>query len=108
MYLRGAYGYDKNQCNSTCIWGRKIHTSIFRQYRNCLLYTSYYVENVSFLLDIKMVYGLVKMVFDKKTTAIRGGAFRGSFMGYNRDGSSISSLKVPMKYYEKAVERLGY
>lgn len=55
-----------------------------------------------------MVYGLVKMVFDKKTTAIRGGAFRGSFMGYNRDGSSISSLKVPMKYYEKAVERLGY
>ena len=68
----------------------------------------YYVENVSLLLDIKMVYGLVRMVFDKKATAVRGGAFRGSFMGYNRNGSSISSLKVPVEYYEKAVKRLGY
>lgn len=68
----------------------------------------YYVENVSLLLDIKMVCGLARMVFDKKSTAIRGNAFRGSFMGYNRDGSSISSINVPLEYYVEAVKRLGY
>lgn len=68
----------------------------------------YYVENVSLLLDIKMVFALVKMVFDKNGTDRRGNANCGSFMGYNRDGSSIDSKMVPLHYYQEAVERMGY
>lgn len=68
----------------------------------------YYVENVSFLLDIKMVFALFKLVFSKKSNAMRGDATRGSFMGYHRDGTSINSQKVERKYYKKALERMGY
>lgn len=65
-----------------------------------------YVENVSFLLDVKMAFALVRMVIDRKDTAVRSSAQRGSFMGYNRDGTSIDSQNVPMIYYEKAIERI--
>ena len=68
----------------------------------------YYVENVSLLLDIKMIFALIKMVFDKEGTAIRGNAIRGSFMGYNKDGLSINSQKVQKNYFEKAIKRMGY
>jgi lipopolysaccharide/colanic/teichoic acid biosynthesis glycosyltransferase len=68
----------------------------------------YYIENVSFLLDIKMIFALVRMVFDKEGTAIRGNAIRGSFMGYNRNGTSINSQKVQRNYFEKAIRRMGY
>lgn len=68
----------------------------------------YYVENISFLLDIKMIIALFKLVFSKKSSAIRGNAVRGSFMGYHRNGTSINSQKVEEKYYKKALERMGY
>lgn len=64
----------------------------------------YYVENVSFLLDIKMMFALVRMVFDRKSSAMRGGATRGSFMGYHKDGSSIAARKVPEHYVEEAIK----
>ena len=62
----------------------------------------YYVENVSFFLDLKMLFALLKLMFSKKEVNDRGKAIRGSFMGYEKDGSSITSTKVPLKYYEKA------
>lgn len=68
----------------------------------------YYVEHVSFGLDIKMVWLLVKMVFNKKNSSMRGNAVRGSFMGYNKDGSSINSQKVERKYFEKALHSMGF
>lgn len=68
----------------------------------------YYVENVSLLLDIKMAFALVRMVFDRKGTATRGNALRGTFMGYDLDGSSIDSCNIPIRYYLEAIERLGY
>lgn len=68
----------------------------------------YYVENVSFLLDIKMIFALFRLVFNEKSSEIRGNAVRGSFMGYQQDGTSIDSQKIERKYYEKALERMGY
>ena len=68
----------------------------------------YYVEHVSLILDIKMAFALVRMVFDRNGTAARGNAVRGSFMGYDRDGSSIDSGEVPARYYYEAAKRLGY
>lgn len=68
----------------------------------------YYVEHVSLLLDIKMAFALARMVFDRNGTAARGNAMKGSFMGYNRDGSSIDSHNVPIRYFDEALERMGY
>lgn len=62
----------------------------------------YYVENLSLKLDIKMLLTLVKMVFDKKSSKIRGDSERGTFMGYHKNGQSIDSHKVPIEYVKKA------
>ena len=64
----------------------------------------YYVENLSLGLDLKMVLALVGMVFNKKSTAMRGAAVRGSFMGYNADGTSVNSQRVPAKYVNAVLE----
>ena len=64
----------------------------------------YYVENLSLWLDLKMVFALVGMVVNKKSSAMRGSAVRGSFMGYNRDGSSINSRAVPRQYVERVLK----
>ena len=66
----------------------------------------YYVENLSFSLDIKMFFSLVKLVFSRKSTAVRGNAVKGSFLGYEQDGTSIDSTQVPGKYFDEAVRRL--
>ena len=66
----------------------------------------YYVENVSLILDIKMIISMFKLVFDSKEIATRGTAKRGSFMGYDIDGTSIDSHRVPIKYYEEAIKRI--
>ncbi|MBR3760581.1 MAG: sugar transferase [Ruminococcus sp.] len=64
----------------------------------------YYVENVSFMLDVKMIFKLVQMVFNRKSSSVRGNVQRGSFMGYDTDGNSIISKKVPRKYIDKILE----
>ena len=63
----------------------------------------YYVEHVSFLLDVKMVLALVGLVFNKKSSAMRGSAVRGSFMGYYADGTSVNSQYVPKHYVDAAL-----
>lgn len=63
----------------------------------------YYVENLSFLLDVKMIVLLIKMVFSKKSNSMRGAAERGGFMGYSKDGMTINSKNVPIKYVEEAL-----
>lgn len=67
----------------------------------------YYVENVSFKLDVKMIFLLVKMVFNPKSNAMRGSAVRGGFLGYNSDGTSINARNVPAKYVERALNKLS-
>lgn len=68
----------------------------------------YYVENVSFATDIRMAWKLVQMVFNKKSKAIRGNAVRGSFMGYQKDGTSVNSQFVEKRHFLEAVKRMGY
>ncbi|MBR3268368.1 MAG: sugar transferase [Oscillospiraceae bacterium] len=64
----------------------------------------WYVENVSFLLDVKMVWLLIKMVFTFKK---RGDQAEGKgvsyFVGYNQDGIAISMIayKEMMKCKEE-------
>ena len=68
----------------------------------------FYVENISFMLDLKMAFALVRMVLDSKSSNMRGNAVRGSFMGYHKDGSSINSQKVESAYYHKALKRMKF
>ena len=67
----------------------------------------WYVENVSFLTDIKMILGLVRMVVDPKSTASRSTAVGGSFMGYNAEGKAITNLEIEQKYIDRMYAEYG-
>lgn len=61
----------------------------------------WYVENVSFLTDCKMLLSLIQLVFDRKTTATRSSVTsKGSFMGYDMDGKAINLDGVPQEYID--------
>ena len=66
----------------------------------------YYVENLSFKLDVRMVIALFKAVFERRSSSMRGAALRGSFVGYYADGSSINSKHVPEKYVRLALQQV--
>ena len=59
---------------------------------------AWYVENISFMTDIRMLIALVRTVFDRRSTKMRASSVRGSFMGYFKDGSSMNSQMVPEEY----------
>lgn len=59
----------------------------------------WYVENISFATDCKMLYYLVKFTFDRKNAAHRAGV-RGSFAGYHWDGRVMSYEEVPQEYID--------
>lgn len=67
----------------------------------------YYVEHISLLLDIKMLLALVRMVFDRRSSSIRGGSNGGTFMGYDRDGECINSHRVPAEYISGGGVKIG-
>lgn len=58
----------------------------------------WYVENLNFATDIKMLFALVRTVFDKRGATVRAEATRGSFVGYTKDGASVNSHAIPNKY----------
>lgn len=63
----------------------------------------WYVENVSFLIDCKMVMLLFKMVFGMKRRT-KNAAVAGYFIGYNENGYAVSLKQASQKYlkeYEK-------
>lgn len=60
----------------------------------------WYVENVSFLTDCKMIVNLVRFALDRKNAAARAAVRRGSFAGYDMEGRAISYLDVPQEYID--------
>ncbi|MCM1308220.1 MAG: sugar transferase [Butyrivibrio sp.] len=70
-----------------------------RQFENDI----WYVENVSFLVDCKMVLHLIKMVFEMKKRA-KNAAAAGYFIGYNEDGHAISLKLASQKYFDEYEE----
>lgn len=63
----------------------------------------WYVENVSFLTDCKMIYNLVRFALDKKSSNARAISARGSFMGYDFFGNAITMNDIPQEYIDKVV-----
>lgn len=61
----------------------------------------WYVENVSFATDCKMVAALFKMVFNKKERADHAQVGGGYFVGYNADGDAFSMRRIPEEYEEE-------
>lgn len=57
----------------------------------------WYVENVSFLTDCKMVINLVRFALDRKSANARACAKRGTFFGYNAEGIAINLDDVPQE-----------
>lgn len=67
----------------------------------------WYVENISFLTDVKMLLGLVRLVFDHREIVSRGEAKRGSFMGYDEKGIAMNNTDIPQKYIERMRAEYG-
>ncbi len=67
----------------------------------------WYVENISFLTDVKMVFALVRMVFNTKERGDHAKVGGGDFVGYDDDGIAFSMRRIPPKYeeaYQKMVD----
>lgn len=60
----------------------------------------WYVENMSFITDLRMVGRLIHFALNRKASADRVTAERGSFMGYTLDGRAISMKDVPQSYID--------
>ncbi|MBR3772257.1 MAG: sugar transferase [Clostridium sp.] len=60
----------------------------------------WYVENVSFLTDIKLAFRLVSFLFNRKNAEARAGFGKGVFMGYDWDGNAITLDDVPQEYMD--------
>ena len=56
----------------------------------------WYVENVSFMTDLRMVFILIKMVFTFKERTVHADA-ASFFVGYDDEGRAIS-MKLAQKY----------
>lgn len=70
----------------------------------------WYVEHVSFLVDCKMILGLIKMVFNTGERSDHAAVGGGEFLGYDREGRAFSMRNIPEEYernyqdYLKTVE----
>jgi lipopolysaccharide/colanic/teichoic acid biosynthesis glycosyltransferase len=65
----------------------------------------WYAENVSFLIDVKMVLRLVIMVFNSKERGDHAAVSGGSFVGYNDQNEAFSMRRIP-ENYEREYEGL--
>ena len=58
----------------------------------------WYVENISFLTDIKMVIALFRMVFNSSERGDHASVGGGEFVGYDENGRAFSMRMIPKKY----------
>lgn len=68
----------------------------------------WYVQNCSLKVDIVLLYRIAQLALDRKSTAIRSAAGIGGFLGYQKDGTVISTQAVPEKYCEMFCQTHGY
>lgn len=68
----------------------------------------WYVQNCSFLVDLKMIFRILQIALNRKATRIRGKANVGRFLGYSKDGSIITSHAVPDEFCDMFCEKHGF
>ena len=65
----------------------------------------WYVEHISFWTDVRMVFALVKLVFNTKERSDHAAVGGGDFVGYDDQGVAFSMRRIPPKY-EKAYREM--
>lgn len=60
----------------------------------------WYVENLSFMVDCKMLLNLVRYAFDPQMSRLRANANLGTFMGYGLNGEAITYEHIEQKYFD--------
>ncbi len=68
----------------------------------------WYAENCSLLLDIRLMFRVIAVAFNRKDTAQRSAASSGGFLGYDLEGNVIYTKSVPDKYVEEYLNAHGY
>lgn len=61
----------------------------------------WYVENVSFKTDCKMIANLVRFALDSGNANARANALRGSFIGYGVNGEAINEASVEQYWIDE-------
>lgn len=67
----------------------------------------WYVENVSFRTDCKMIFNLLRFTLDRKSANARAVADRGTFMGYDFNGKAINLDGVPQEYIDRVAAEMN-
>lgn len=62
----------------------------------------WYVENLSFKTDCRMFANLVRFALNSDNASARAVASRGSFMGYDMNGTAINDAQIPSTYIDWA------
>lgn len=83
----------RDACNGTWTWQDRLENDIW------------YVENLSFLVDCKMIINMFRYALDPKMSSMRANAKLGTFMGYNLDGITITQDDIEDKYYEMILKQ---
>lgn len=68
----------------------------------------WYVENCSFIVDLKLFFRMFALVFDGKETSKRSKAGHGGFMGYDKEGNVIYARSVPEVYVNMFLRDHGF
>lgn len=66
----------------------------------------WYVQNLSFIVDCKMVINMFRYALDPKMSSMRANAKLGTFMGYTLDGIAITKDDIEDKYYEMLLKQM--
>ncbi|MBR3628910.1 MAG: sugar transferase [Oscillospiraceae bacterium] len=83
-----------------------LHAEVMRNWQDQFENDVWYVENVSFMTDCKMIWRLIKFTFDRKNSTKRGQAGRSAFMGYSCDGVAICLDEVPKEMIVEAYQSI--
>lgn len=68
----------------------------------------WYVENCSFLVDVKLCFRVLELTFDRDNSKERSNAQNGGVIGYDLDGNLIGMRNIPDKYIEQFCINHGY
>lgn len=68
----------------------------------------WYVENCSLYIDIKLMFRLVSLMFNRNSTSHRSNASTGGLLGYDVEGNVIYTKTCPQKYVEEYCIKHGY
>lgn len=64
----------------------------------------WYVENVSFIVDVLMLVKLIQYTFSHNDSVVRANCQKGSFIGYTCDGKAISNYDLDDKLIQYILE----